>query len=65
MSTDGILRIGVVGAGHFGRFHALKEVVSRRFAEVGGVAAKVVDATRNSLLDACDISVFGLPELAS
>ncbi len=32
---SGILRIGVIGAGHFGRFHALKVAASARAALIG------------------------------
>jgi len=67
------LRIGVAGAGHFGRFHALKVVASRR-ATLSGVydldpsrAAAVAAETRApalplaALIDASDAVIIAAP----
>ena len=69
----GELRIGIAGAGHFGRFHALKVTTGRRAKLVGlhdpdgaraaavgrevGAAAMALDA----LLGACDALVVAAP----
>ena len=71
MATD--LRIGVAGAGHFGRFHALKLAASRR-ATLSGIfdldrarAEAVARETRTTplgweaLLDASDAVVIAAP----
>ena len=71
MATD--LRIGVAGAGHFGRFHALKLAASRR-AALSGIfdldparAEAVARETRTkplsweALLDASDAVVIAAP----
>jgi predicted dehydrogenase len=67
------VRIGVVGAGHFGRFHALKVAASPRATLVGVCdrdpvrAAAVARETNSapiaweSLLDSCDAVVIAAP----
>ena len=67
------LRVGIAGAGHFGRFHALKLAASPRAALVGvhdpdaGRAAAVARETRSAVLDwdallaGCDAMVIAAP----
>ena len=71
--ADERLRVGVAGAGHFGRFHALKLAAARRAELVGvhdpdaGRADAVARETRSSalgwdaLLAACDAVVIAAP----
>ena len=71
--SDGILRVGVVGAGHFGRFHALKLAASRR-VRLAGIAdldpsraaalareAGTIPLEWPALLDAADAVVVAAP----
>ena len=69
-----ILRVGVVGAGHFGRFHALKltanarvnligicDVDAERAGRVGAEAGGAPALTLDGLLAACDAVVVAAP----
>ena len=69
-----ILRTSVVGAGHFGRFHALKLAANRRVrlagicdvdparaAAVGTEAGGAPAMTFAALLEACDAVVIAAP----
>jgi predicted dehydrogenase len=62
LCMSGILRIGVVGAGHFGRFHALKVAASQRAALVG---LSDVNAERAALVgrELGGVPALGLEEL--
>ena len=73
MDTPGRLRVGVVGAGHFGRFHALKVAGSAR-ATLAGIAdldperarvlareARTVALAWPDLLEAADAVVVAAP----
>ena len=68
------LRIGIAGAGHFGRFHALKVAASRRAtlvglfdpdmaraAAVGKEAGRAPAMALEPLLDACDALIVAAP----
>jgi len=67
------LRIGVIGAGHFGRYHALKVAASARASLVGihdadierartvGWEAGAPEMERQALLDAVDAVVIAAP----
>jgi predicted dehydrogenase len=68
------LRIGIVGAGHFGRFHALKVAASRRArlvglsdpdaaraAAVGKEAGRAPAMALEPLLEACDAVIVAAP----
>jgi len=73
MANDPRLRIGVAGAGHFGRYHALKVVASSRARLVGihdidteraktlGWEAGAPDMDFAALLDACDALIVAAP----
>ena len=72
MSTDR-LRIGIAGAGHFGRYHALKAAASPRARLAGihdpnterartvGWEAGAPDMDFPALLDACDALIVAAP----
>jgi predicted dehydrogenase len=71
--NDSLLRMGVVGAGHFGRFHAMKVAASKRATLVGlhdpdearaaavGREVKAPAMTLDALLAACDAVVVAAP----
>ncbi len=76
MANDPRLRIGVAGAGHFGRYHALKVVASPRATLAGihdidperaktlGWEAGAPDMDFAPLLDACDALIVAAPAAA-
>jgi len=73
-ATEGRLRIGVAGAGHFGRFHALKVAAApravlaglfdpdaRRAAQVAAEAGGAPVLALPELLDQCDALIIAAP----
>jgi predicted dehydrogenase len=73
MMTSPRLRIGIAGAGHFGRYHALKVAASDRATLVGiadpdveraktvGWEAGAPDMALPDLLEACDAMIIAAP----